>query len=378
MISIENSFYKDYPKTPCHTTLSNWVYKIGYHELTAKKEKGKWVIILDQSIQIGAAKILVIYGIPLNRINFTRALNYTDLTPLRIKVQEKWKSEDVCKEIQILEKEIGTIVYAVADHESLLKKALKDASIPHIHDISHKIALLLEKRYKEDVTYKKFIKELSEMRCKHVQGRLAHLIPLSPRKKSIFQNLGKTAEWAYKCLLLLQSDLSTQEEKNALSFLEDYKPFIEELYLINKIITSIEKELKTKGLSRSTIRSCHTLIRNKSKELSVESQTVFAELDMYLMTSFKQVKGKGTLLCTSDIIESAFGKYKNFSSDNKMACVTKMVLLLAAITTELHEDKIKDIFEKVKMEDIDRWTETNIGQTSLKRRVELFTNKKSA
>lgn len=297
---------------------------------------------------------------------------------MSIKVQEKWKWEDVRKEILRLEKEIGHIVYAVADHENLLKKALEDTSIPHIHDVSHKIALLLEKRYKEDTTYKSFTKELSLMRIKHVQGRLAHLIPLSSRKKSIFQNLGKTAEWAYKSLLLLQSDRATQEEKSALSFLEDYKPFIKELYRINKIIIAIEKEVKTKGLSLSSIHTCQCLIQDQSKRVSDQSQPLLTGLNLYLINTFKQVKGKGTLLCTSDIIESAFGKYKYFSSDNKMACVTKMVLLLSAITFQPQEHKMKSIFEKVKMEDIDNWTQTNIGQTSLKRRGQLFTIKKGS
>lgn len=149
------------------------------------------MIILDHSIQIGAAKILVIYGIPLDQIDFTRSLRYTDLTALRIKIQEKWKAEDVRIEIQQLKKEIGTIVYAVADHENLLKKALQDTSVPHIHDVSHKIALLLEKRYKEDATYKSFMKELSAMRRKHAQGPLAHLIPLSPRKKKYLSKSGQ-------------------------------------------------------------------------------------------------------------------------------------------------------------------------------------------
>lgn len=261
-MSIENSFYEDYPRTPTHTTLSNWIYKVGYYELNIrKKEKGEWAIILDHSIQIGAAKILVIYGIQLNRIDFTRPLTYTDLTALCIKVQERWKYEDVSREIESLKDQLGTIVYAVADHESLLKKGLEKANIPHIHDVSHKIALLLEKRYKEDATYKSFTKALSEMRTRYVQTPLAHLIPLSPRKKSLFQNIGKIALWAHKCIVALDSASLTKEEKEALFFLKEYQDFIEELYRINQIITRVEKEVKNKGLSRSTIQKSKAVCR---------------------------------------------------------------------------------------------------------------------
>lgn len=378
VLSVENSYYKDYPKTPCHTTLSNWVYKVGYYELTCRKKKNDWVIILDHSIQTGAAKILVIYGIPLEQIDFTRPLIYSDLTPLCIKVQDKWNWKDVSIEIEKLKKEIGTIVYAVADHEGLLRKALSDMSIPHIHDLSHKIALLLEKRYKEDTMYLNFTKALSQMRLKYVQTKLAHLIPLAARKKSIFQNIGKITQWAHKSLSILKSDISTEEEKAALSFLKEYQPLIDELYRLNGIICAMENILKTKGLSRSTIQMCNSLVRKKSKRVSVQTLDILSQLQLYLKNSLVLVKGKETLLCTSDIIESAFGKYKNFSSENKMACVTKMVLVLSAITVSPWPDKVKDILEKVKMEDIDRWTKDNIGQTSLKRRIELFSNKKIA
>lgn len=160
--------------------------------------------------------------------------------------------------------------------------------------------------------------------------------------------------------------------------MENYSSFIHELYQLDKIITSIEKVLKTNGLSGETIRPCHGLLQAQSKGCSKESQSILTGLDRYLITTFEQVKGTGALLCTSDIIESAFGKYKNFSSDNKMACVTKMVLILSAITVEPEEDKIKHIFEKVKMEDIDRWAQTHIGQTSFKRRRDLLARKKVA
>jgi len=49
---------------PTHTTLLNWLHKIGYYLLTRKKEKASdWIIILDESIQLGTDKVLVIFGI---------------------------------------------------------------------------------------------------------------------------------------------------------------------------------------------------------------------------------------------------------------------------------------------------------------------------
>lgn len=181
-MQIENRIYKDYKKTPSHNTLQNWMYKVGYHELTRSKEKASdWIIILDHSIQLGSSKILVIYGIRSSHYDFSHALSYTDLTPLVIKIRSSWNSAQMKEELLSLEKKIGHIAYAVADHCGNLRKGLELAGIPQIHDISHKIALLLEKRYLKDADFIKFNQGLSLMRIKLAQSELAHLVPVSPR-----------------------------------------------------------------------------------------------------------------------------------------------------------------------------------------------------
>ena len=61
--------------TPTHTTLLNWAHKIGYYQLFKEKERADdWIIIIDESIQIGKDKILMIYGIREKNIDFSRIL----------------------------------------------------------------------------------------------------------------------------------------------------------------------------------------------------------------------------------------------------------------------------------------------------------------
>ena len=75
-------------KSPTHTTVLNWVHKIGYFRLSQKKEiANDWIIIPDESIQLGRDKALVIYGIREKNLPSHRALNFTDLVPLRIIVK---------------------------------------------------------------------------------------------------------------------------------------------------------------------------------------------------------------------------------------------------------------------------------------------------
>lgn len=55
-----------------------------------------------------------------------------------------------------------------------------------------------------------------------------------------------------------------------------------------------------------------------------------------------------------------------------MACITKMVLTLAAITVDISPEKVMYIMEKVKLRDVEKWDKENIGVTTLKKRINLL------
>lgn len=370
---IENRIYSDYKKTPSHTTLQNWVYKVGYHELTRPKEKASdWIIILDHSIQLGSSKILVIYGLRSCNYDFSRALTYTDLVPLVIKIRSSWNSTQMKEELVELQQKIGHISYAVADHCGNLRKGLELAGIPQVHDISHKIALLLEKRYLKDEAFVQFNTELSRMRSKLVQSTLAHLVPVSPRKKSIYQNLGKTARWASGILHALKQGRLSQAEVDAVKWMVPYAPLVYELEKLDRIISRMEESVKTYGLGKKTIMEINTIVNRSQGELSEEGREIIHKIREYCKETLTMLPAHEKLVCTSDIIESAFGKYKNLSSENPMACVTKMVLALAAITVEITTETVREILEEVKLKDINKWEKENIGTTVFKNRCAIY------
>ena len=76
-----------------------------------------------------------------------------------------------------------------------------------------------------------------------------------------------------------------------------------------------------------------------------------------------------TILFSTDILESIFGKYKNRVSENPMASVTCLMLIIAAFTCNITEESVKQSIENVKIEDIKKWSQKNIG-------ISLFKKKK--
>lgn len=66
----------------------------------------------------------------------------------------------------------------------------------------------------------------------------------------------------------------------------------------------------------------------------------------YLEENVKQINRKSKiLLCTSDIIESTFGKFKNELSKNQMCGITDAVLIIAALTANLTTNLVKEAID---------------------------------
>jgi len=371
---ILSEFISSIDETPCNTTITNWILKIGYYELTKPKIKATdWIILLDHSIQIGNQKVLVVYGVRQSELKFDRALQYKDLTTLTIVSKTKWTGQDVADEIIKLEKETGKIIYAIGDYGGNIKKGLKICEIKHIHDLTHWMALSVENLYKNDEKYLSFSLKMSELRSKCLQSDIAHIIPPKQRKKSFYQNIKTISDWAVKSLQFLERENKNAKtyikEKENLMWLKDYEGFIYELDSINQTICEIEKVLKTKGLSTETIKTCNSILNLSKLNKSEKGKKLKPMILNYLRQTLQLVPQNESLLCTSDILESAFGKYKNYVNSNPMACVTNLILSLAAFTCSLTEQEITKAIEKTKIKDIKKWTEDNIGKSVLKNRT---------
>ena len=192
-----------------------WVKKVGYYRLHQAKQKAKdWILILDESIGIGQEKLLVVLGIRRSQIDFSRPLKIQDMEPIIIKSRKSWSGEDIANELEISKKLVGKVLYATTDGSSTLKKGLRLSKINHIYDVTHAIAIMLEKLYKNDVEFKDFVNVMGQMRLKLCCSQYAHIIPPNQRSKSRFLNIDILSNWCVKILKVLERNNLPQIEKD--------------------------------------------------------------------------------------------------------------------------------------------------------------------
>lgn len=372
---ILNIYLNISARKPSHTTILCWVKKIGIYQLKKAKEKSDdWVLILDESIQIGQEKLLVIMGVQLGKIDFTRPLQYGDLTPLCSRAASKWSADDISAIINELKPEIGKVLYILSDCNSNLKKTAEVLDVKHIPDISHLFASVLKHIYQGEAEFKDMLHRMSQMRFRLCCSKIAHIIPPKQRTDSRFMNIKILTDWAAKAVRaydLLNGDLSAGDRmaKEELAWLSEKREFIAEISEIADAANRIMKILKHKGLSYRTVKECKAEI----SAFTAGRYAVFAQkVQEYFDTVIERVK-KQSLIITSDIIESSFGKYKNYLSCNKMIGITDLALCIPAFTFDLsRKDEIKKAIETVSVKDIKQWGGVNIGKTLMTRRREMF------
>lgn len=360
-------------KTPSHSTISTWAKKVGYYQLEKKttKKVNDWIVILDESVEFGHEKLLVVYGIRNKNIDFKRALNYQDLTPLAIISGDRWTGELIEKQLRIIEQEYGEILYAVADGGNAIKKALRLMEKPHVYDITHKLAWFLKEIYKPEEEFQSYITKMAKMRGALSLTNVSHILPPNQRFHSRFMNLDIISDWGMKVLNYLKNKEEQKREYKELLWVKNHEQLIQELFQVNGTLLKIKALLKTQSLSKSNIKKVKTIL----KEITIESSRI-DKLKNHVLNYLNELKAlipkQRKVICTSDIIESAFGKYKNYINNNPMIGITNLSLTMAAFTCQLGINEIKTSFEKVKNKDIYKWSEKNIGLTNMQRRKSIL------
>jgi hypothetical protein len=341
---------------------------MGIYKLAQIHEKSDdWILMIDESIEFGHEKLLVILGIREANIDFGRALNYYDMNCLKLKVSCSWKGEDIKKVLDELSLKIGTIKYVVADMGNSIKKALKLSSIIHIQDVNHKISWFIKELYKDDAIFKSYTEKLAYLRGSLCLSSMSHLLPPQQRVNSRYMNLKPIFDWGMAILQMLESETSNPSEKERVLHIRDFEALIRQTHQLIEIANSIQEILKINGLSEQTKADCLNYFDCVTDSRILKFKDMIEE---FLTKMINSVEGDNKILCSSDILESSFGKYKNYISDNISIGITDLSLSIPAFGSELEQGNIKKAMEGVKVKQIKEWKTENIGHTQLMKRRE--------
>lgn len=207
---------------------------------------------------------------------------------------------------------------------------------------------------------------------------LADLTPLSgqsyPDQQSFCRHLSHYLgpdRWAeYEPALCQAADLGRRHFTEKLGWLSHYQADLPTYVHMMDLVERVERQLKHHGLSQGSKDLFDQ--QTTSLPLSPRLQQFRTHILTYLDTQAKPIPEDQTLLATSDVLESLFGKYKLFSAERSFQEIGQMVLTIPLFTTKLTPQRIIHALQTVRLSDVQNWTRQVFGQSMLAKRRALL------
>lgn len=173
------------------------------------------------------------------------------------------------------------------------------------------------------------------------------------------------------CKLLLQSaSCGRRKFQEYFGWLNDFAEPLRQWRAILDVLQAAKDEVKHHGLSRATADA----FLQRLPPCLQRSPTVadlITELYTFLCQRTQPIPEDETWLGTSDVLESIFGKYKNFSGRNSLKGIGKMILSIPVFTTKPTLEGIQKAMESHRFSDVTDWLGSTVGPS-------LFAKRKQA
>ena len=162
-------------------------------------------------------------------------------------------------------------------------------------------------------------------------------------------------------------DAGKQRFEDKFNILDKHKTFIKELDQLVNVAETIKRTVGKEGLSLDVFQNLEHL---QTPQMYSGAREVYFDVINRLQVEQSKCGAETTpLLCSSDIIESIFGKFK-MKAKQSVGGIYETVLNIAIFCNDITDDVIKKVMPSVKIEDVQKWFLEMAGVSNLaKRRV---------
>ncbi len=356
--------------TPVFSTSRDWILKFGLFNLTRPKAPGEWIWIIDGTIQMGSMKCILILGVRMDKMkernDFTLSLG--DVEPIILKTVTSSPGEMIQTALMEAHDKTGKPIAIVSDEGSDLKRGIRlyretqseEQKTIHLHDVVHKLDLLLKRELVKDPVWNKFLKQMNATTQQLKLTSYAHLAPPRQRHKKRMRSEVDNIVWGQRIINYLENGNPKSFELAKLSWVLNYKSSLSEFSEMSNIFDLTTKEIRQQGYCYET----NTILQKAiPKNLSKRGLEFFFKIQQTIGEETKKIPLGMRLLGSSEIIESVFGKFKQIERNHAFAGLTSLVLSLPAFVGHMSIDSVKEAMEQISIQKVKAWVKENLGTT---------------
>lgn len=379
--------------TPSWYTVRIWLLRLGcYKLLRPKKIADDWIWLVDHSIQIGTQKCLLILGVRKINLPEERSLTFDDMEPINLIPVTQSNGRIVFEQLEATIEKTGTPSSIVGDQGSDLKAGIKKfcdkyPATRYIHDVKHMTALVLKQVLEKDERWPTFKEKTRKIKKALQQTKLAALAPPNQRSKARYMNVDILFNWATKMLAYINGpekiiqehfDIPTVKEK--FSWLNDYSDALSEWNGFYKMASQVEHTIRTKGITQHSGHQLSKYLCSASLNI-VETQRTVTMKEMLIkriQNESSKVQPQERLLGSSEVIESAFGKYKEIEGYQSKSGFTHLILALPAVFGKINGDIIESAMKQTSTKIMQEWCKEQIGNSIQSMKKKIFKKMKKS
>lgn len=362
-------------------------------------------------------------GVRLSSLIKGEALRFEDVQPLHMELMETSTGEIVNQALKTAEKRIGTFTGFCSDLGSDLsagirlfqQDALKEGrNVRFVHDICHKLALLMKARLQERAEWTNFTSKAASSKLILQLTDLSFLTSPNQRGKSRYMNMEELANWSADMLVFINAlELAKTHKKTSLDNQDDasyenqsnesvcyvveslkklsewfeqeaenkieYEKAIKELGWITEyssLIQDIREMTLVSGIVRHKIRTewvtknTHSKLEQELEKLplGLEACQFCGDILDFFKESTSDFNEDEIALGSSEIIESVYGKLKNLMDENSKQGFTSYVLSAAACLGTLNLNSVDEALGKTTNKQVLEWERKNVKKSQYTRR----------
>lgn len=362
---------------PSFTTLRAWVLRLGCAALLRPLPQDvPWLWLIDHTISLGAKKLFLIVGCPLSAVPFgQRCLALADLRLIALVPMEQSNQYLVAAELEKATVRTGAPRVIVSDQAGDLTKGIAHFQQRHTHtaavgDCAHYGANVLENRWEREPRWGELLQRFGQTNQQLRQTPDAYLLSPTLRHQARFMNVGPLLRFARRLLLLLQREQPHERAQQRygwlLEYTEDLAGWLEQYDLVATTIHHV----RLHGLQAGTLAE----LEKNWGVLSARTgtQMVRGHLRAYVTKHVRQACAGETLVGSSEVLESAFGKWKAKTGKSGQGELTGMALALGAILGPHDEAEVRQALEDVPQKKAEGLIGRLVGPTLRWLRHQLF------
>ena len=364
------------------STVRWWVIRLGIYRFQAPLVPADdWILLIDHSVQIGPEKCLVVLGIRASALPAPGVpLQVSDLHPVALFATEKTSKELVHQQLEAVAEEMGSPPLSITSDQGAelvngLKSFCEDRQTTASVDIAHKCANLLKKELTSDRDWGEYNKTVANIAAKTRLTSASFLTPPPQRSKARFMNLGKQFSWAQKTLTLLDNPSLVSEHLTAelleekLGPLRSHRASIEKWNHLHRVCDTVISVVGRHGYGESTV----AMTRAAIEDLITPDSEAFAQSALeFVRAQCEQAPTGRRIVASTEVLESAFGRYKATAGDHVKGGFTSLLPALGTLVGTIDTDEIREGLLKTPLKKAKEFLQNLLGTTHNAKRRQAY------